>query len=613
MGRLLKLLLLLLVGVVGVIAIAAVSLFLFFDPNDFRDRIAAEVKESTGRDLVLGDVSLTLFPWLAVEVGPTELGNAEGFDDERFLAFEQASLSVKILPLILRQAVEVGAARLDGLEVNLQIDESGRTNWDDLATGDAGAQQPDAADESGASGDFHIASVGVTGANVSYADRQADSTFEVSGLSFESGRIVAEEPIDLRAEFDFTAAPGDLGGHITMRTNVTFSADLSHISLVGLNVAGTLDGIVEGPADFNFDTRAVELDTAAESVDLGEMDLAVLGLAMAANVEPFSYAGSPRPVAELRVAEFSLKKLMQTLGIEPPVTADPDVMQRVSFSATATVSDEDVSLTAMALDFDDSAMTGSLSVPMTEVGALRFDLEVDSIVLDGYMAPADQGATNAGEESADMEIPADLIRTLHVNGNIRINQAFLAGMAFTNLELGANAAGGILRLNPLSADFYDGGYSGDVRIDASTDVPVISVDERISGVNVGAMTKAMYDIDNISGTINGRFRLQGAGKSVAAIQRDLDGEMSFGLENGAWEGTDVWYELRRARALYRQEPAPAPTLPARTEFTAVTATGPVADGVFTNKDFKAELPFLQLTGGGMVDLVSTEVNYSMQV
>jgi len=139
------------------------------------------------------------------------------------------------------------------------------------------------------------------------------------------------------------------------------------------------------------------------------------------------------------------------------------------------------------------------------------------------------------------------------------------------------------------------------------------VNEKIADVNLAAMAKAMFDQDNISGTINGGFILAGSGLSLTAIQRDLDGSMSFELKDGALEGTDIWYQLRRARAMFRQEAVPEPVLPARTEFSAVRATGVVAKGIFTNDDFIAELPFLQLTGSGMVDLVSTEIDYAMQV
>ena len=612
MARLIKLLLTLAATLVGIVLIAAVALFLFFDPNDFRDRISVAVKEQTGRDLVIsGDISLTLFPWLAVEVGETELGNAEGFSAEQMLSFDSASLSVRMMPLIFSQQVEVGSASLDGLVVNLEVDRDGRSNWDDLTEAGSSDAGPDAGSASDTG--FDIAGISVTGANVSYTDARAGSAYSISDLSFETSRIASGIPVDLDSEFDFSSQPGPLAGHIAMRGTLRMSEGAAQIEMQGLNVSGTLDGIVAATTEFNFDSRALAVDTSAQTIDAGEMDLMILGLAMAADVEPFSYAGTPQPTATLSVAEFSLKELMQTLDIEPPVTADPDAMSRVSFNATAKVGTSDISLSDLTLELDDSAMTGTLSVPMDENGTLRFNLGVDAITLDGYMAPADDSVAAADDSGSDVEIPADLIRTLNVDGSFRIGQAYMTGLEFSNLQVGIVAAGGRLRMNPLSADFYDGGYSGDVRIDASGDTPSVSVDEHIEGVNLGALAKAMFDVDNINGTINGGFTLSGAGQNVSTIRSDLDGTMSMELVDGAWEGTDVWHQLRTARAMFVQEPPPEPTLPARTEFSNVRATGTVTDGIFENNDFLAELPFLQLTGAGMVDMTTSGIDYSLQV
>ena len=92
----------------GIVVLASVAIYVFFDPNEYRDEISAAVKESTGRDLTIeGDLSLSLFPWLAIEVGRTELGNAEGFGDQPFLEFEAASLSIRLMPLILMSGLQV--------------------------------------------------------------------------------------------------------------------------------------------------------------------------------------------------------------------------------------------------------------------------------------------------------------------------------------------------------------------------------------------------------------------------------------------------------------------------------------------------------------------------
>ena len=83
------------------------------------------------------------------------------------------------------------------------------------------------------------------------------------------------------------------------------------------------------------------------------------------------------------------------------------------------------------------------------------------------------------------------------------------------------------------------------------------------------------------------------------------------LKEGTWEGTDIWYELRRARALLKQEPAPEPELPARTRFSNVSMSGPVTDGVFRNDNLSAQLPFMQLTGKGDVDFAAAEIDYQL--
>ena len=613
MNRLVKTLLIIVASLVGVVVFASVALVLFFDPNEYRDEISAGVKDATGRDLTIeGELSLSVFPWLAIEVGRTELGNADGFSDEPFLRFEEASLSVRMLPLILSQEAKVGTASIEGMVVNLEVAANGRTNWDDFASAEQAA--PVEVTESDAeSAKFEVGNIKVSDASVSYSDAQSGATYAISNLNFYSDGIGANEPFDLDAEFDFTAAPGDLGGHIAVRGTTTMTEGAAQLSIEGLNVSGELRGMTPQAAEFNFDSRAMTIDTVAESMDPGEMDFSILGVSMSANVQPFSYKGSPQPKAELRVAEFSLKELMQALDIEPPATADEDALGSVSFSANASVEEESISLDSMSLQLDDSTMAGSMSLPTTESGAIRFDLNVDAINLDGYMAPADASAATSPDESQDdIEIPVDMIRGLNARGSFTIDRAFLSGLEFTNLDVVLNSAGGKLRLNPLGADLYEGSYSGDVQIDASRDIPSISVNEKLSGVNLASLAKSAFDQDKISGTINGSFVLSGAGRNLSTIRQDLDGNMSFELADGAWEGTDVWHVLRSARAMYRQEPAPEATLPARTEFTSVSATGTVTNGIFENNDLLAELPFLRLTGKGIVDLPASQVNYSVE-
>ncbi|MEW8091828.1 MAG: AsmA family protein, partial [Candidatus Thiodiazotropha endolucinida] len=97
MGKILKVLGWL-IGMVLLLIIAAVILIpMFVDPNDHKDRIVAEVKKATGRDLAIGgDIGLSVFPRLALELNGLTLSNAKGFKEGDFAAVKHAEVGVNL-------------------------------------------------------------------------------------------------------------------------------------------------------------------------------------------------------------------------------------------------------------------------------------------------------------------------------------------------------------------------------------------------------------------------------------------------------------------------------------------------------------------------------------
>ena len=78
-----------------------------------------------------GDLALSVFPWLGLDIGPTQLSNADGFDAPYMARMEAVEVRVKLLPL-LRKQLEVNTVRLDGLRLNLGKNRQGETNWADI-------------------------------------------------------------------------------------------------------------------------------------------------------------------------------------------------------------------------------------------------------------------------------------------------------------------------------------------------------------------------------------------------------------------------------------------------------------------------------------------------
>jgi AsmA protein len=126
--------------ILGVVLLA-IAVPLLIDPNDYKDELVQAVKEHTGRELkVEGDIDLSIFPWLGVEMEQVSFANAPGFGQEPFAQVASAGVKIKVLPLLSREVV-VDTIHMDGLRLNLVTNRTGKTNWDDLMASDTSASQ----------------------------------------------------------------------------------------------------------------------------------------------------------------------------------------------------------------------------------------------------------------------------------------------------------------------------------------------------------------------------------------------------------------------------------------------------------------------------------------
>ncbi len=609
MARIIKVLLIAAGAFVALFLLAAVLLYLFFDPNDFRDDIANKVQEQTGRELTIeGDISLDIFPWLAVQVGKASLGNAGGFGDEPMASFDSASFSVRLMPAILRQEVVVGAADIVALRLNLEVDRNGRDNWSDLVPEES---DEESADGGAASGGLDVNSVQIVDAKISYSDRQTGDIIVVDQANLNIGRLKDDgSAVPVDATLNFDVQPAGMSGTVSLKTSMVFTSSSGELKLDDFLIDGSLAGLASIPTSLRLGSDSITVFTKDSTVAMEQVDLNVLDMHIVADVQSLSYAPDLTATANLAIDTFSPRSIMHLFDVEAPVTADPAALSSLTMNATTKLTSSSIELNVLEVKLDDTSFTGALTIPLTDAGFYQFDLSGDSIDLNRYMEPPADGG-DAGPESAPVEIPTDLIAPLKARGKFRLTKATLGNIIFENVELGVNSSGGRMRIFPVSSDLFGGVYQGDVNIDVAGNVPKLSMNEKIEGVNLARLAKAMFDQDNVTGTVGGSFALAGSGKDMMAIQRNLDGKIALELRDGTYEGTDIWYELRRARAVLKREEPPTPVLPAKTAFSTATVSGVVSKGVMNSDDLYAELPFMQLTGGGRIDLAEGTVNYSM--
>jgi len=107
----------------------------FVDINDYKPEISKAVKDATGRDLQIGHIKLSLFPWVGVRLNQVQLQNAAGFEQPYMLTVKSINVQLELIPLFSKK-IEVKRFALDTPKVYLE-QRIGSNNWDDLTTSPA--------------------------------------------------------------------------------------------------------------------------------------------------------------------------------------------------------------------------------------------------------------------------------------------------------------------------------------------------------------------------------------------------------------------------------------------------------------------------------------------
>jgi AsmA protein len=311
----------------------------------------------------------------------------------------------------------------------------------------------------------------------------------------------------------------------------------------------------------------------------------------------------------------SPRSLLAVLKQSAPQTADPQALTRLSGKAAWAFAKEALKLSKLDFQLDETRLTGDLGITDFDKPLTRFDLALDAIDLDRYLAPEVEAASGspAGGAPAEAEdIPVETIRDLRIDGRLRIGQLTFARAKLASVSVGVNAADGRLRLDPLSADLYGGEYRGAVSIDATGPVAKLAVEQKLTALQVGSVLKDLYQNDKLTGALTGSISATGTGNGSNALLRTLDGSVAVSIADGAYLGTDLWHEIRSARARLRGDaPPPAPEKP-QTRFNALELAGRVSDGVLDTDKLLAEIPFTRLTGEGGLNLVDRTLDYRLQ-
>lgn len=625
----------LLIGVgvlILLIGIGIMALVYLVDWNDFKETIQNQTRKHTGRELTItGDLSPSVFPWAGISIGEITLANAEGFGDEPFARIGSADVKVEVLPL-LRKVVNIRTVELNGLNLDLQRAADGSTNWDDLLerTSTTTTTEDDTITEvEGSTATIAALAVGgidISDANVSWLDAQSGTDARLSGFNLQTGAIELEQPFDLSTDFTLASKSLDLNAAVKGSGEVTVDLINQVYSLADFKLTTDAKGASLPGGELNAKLGAdIMAQLGEQQVAVKNLSLSALGIKLKGSIDVTGLDTEPNITGQLAAEEFNPRDMFEKLGIEAPVTADPDVLSKASLSLALTATPAAAALNDLTIKLDDTTFSGSASLPSlaATIPPVRFKFGVDAIDLDRYLPPPVEGDAAEDDASADtevaatdgdapIELPMDLLRELDVDGEFTVGSVKVSNLTITDIVIPVKAKDGVLGVEGLQALLYEGNLSANAKLDATADVPAYGVDMQLDGIQAEPLLGDLLQDDSfLSGKGEFAVKLDTTGNSVSTLTGALNGKFNTAFNDGSINGINLGYQIRRAKAALTGKKLDKDAEVVKTDFSSLSVSGIFTDGVMTSDDLDMRSPLLRIDGAGKVDLPGEQVDYTL--
>ncbi len=275
----------------------------------------------------------------------------------------------------------------------------------------------------------------------------------------------------------------------------------------------------------------------------------------------------------------------------------------LSGSALADFGKSNISADLLA-KIDQSTLKAKLGMAGSQAPAYRFDVDIDQINLDRYFPPKKEKAESGEPEAAKKsEEPIDLsaLKTLDLDGKLRVGALQARNIKAGKVRVDLCAKNGVLNVDPVSANLYQGTAKGNLSVDANANR--IAVKQDLTGVSIGPLLRDVANKNILDGKGNVSLNVSTTGNQVSSLNRALNGTARMALRDGAVKGVDLPGTVRRVKArLGGKDAERVASSMQKTDFTEMTASFAIKNGVAHNDDLSLKSPFLRATGAGDINI-----------
>lgn len=235
---------------------------------------------------------------------------------------------------------------------------------------------------------------------------------------------------------------------------------------------------------------------------------------------------------------------------------------------------------------------------------------------DWFSKPGDEPAPAAGVQDAGPEavpdatreaaVPAPEPASFDADVNLNVRKTRLKHMEFGAASLGLAFRDGILNATLGGMELYDGRATGKLVLDASRPDPAFNGDFRLDGVQIKSLLSDAAQVSLLEGETKLELQISGAGGNAAEIKSSLQGQGNFVVSNGAIEGIDLTTMIAQLGEGeipdLRQGPG------TKTAFSDLGGSFTIENGIAETRNLQMQSPLLQVAATGTVDLTQNTIS-----
>ena len=402
------------------------------------------------------------------------------------------------------------------------------------------------------------------------------------------------------------------------------------------------------PELFKQSSVSARFERSEDSLLIQDVKVSVSDVELTGDFQIANLSNSGVLSGQLQSNSFDPTPWVDSIGLAMP---GANVMRTAQVSAAIRQSGQLLAFNQLEIQLDESVISGDIE--LSDINAdnppITYALFVDKIDIDRYLGADSQidssgvsanGArTNSArtnsvraqalqtdEDKAAQLIPVDWLRKLDLEGEIVFEQVSLAGMQAQNAVVPVTAREGRIQINEAKADMYAGSFFSTISLDVQSDEPLLTATGNLNGLKVEPLFQDAQSKDALlTGIANLSVDVLSRGSRWSQLLEGASGALSLRITDGFLNGIDIASELRRAgRLLSIGDSAQDPVSPdldkvalqsvsSVTDFSELSLSAVIADGVLQSDDLVFNSPNLQLSGEGGVNLGSRMMDYLLHV